>query len=150
MVTEKTMSDKQNYQNHTRWFPLVHFVIFPLLTVNLVWAIVCVIMEFDWYRLQFLLLSFTAVLMALAARAQSLRAQDRLIRLEERLRYRELLSPELAATASDFRVRQMIALRFASDEELPALAERIAAGELTEPKEIKMAIKNWRADHFRV
>lgn len=144
------MPEQQNYQNHTRWYPFVHFIITPLLLINLIWAIVCVVMEFDWFRVHYLLLSIAVLLVSFSARLQALKAQDRVIRLEERLRYKELLSPELAAKAHDFRARQMIALRFASDEELPALAERIANGELTEPKEIKMAIKNWRADHFRV
>ncbi|MBX3292627.1 MAG: hypothetical protein KF881_07030 [Acidobacteria bacterium] len=144
------MAEQQNYQNHTRWFPLVHFVISPLLLVNLIWAIVCVVQEFDWFRVQYLLLSFTLVLMSVAARLQALKAQDRVIRLEERLRYRELLPPELAAKASNFRTSQIIALRFASDDELADLATRIANGELSTPKEIKMAVTNWRGDYLRV
>lgn len=144
------MPQEQSYQNHTRWFPLVHFVIFPLLTINLIWSIVCVFMEFDWYRVQYLLLSVIAVLIAFASRLQALKAQDRVIRLEERLRYTELLEPELARTASGLRVSQMIALRFASDAELSGLVSRVASGELTTSKEIKLAIKQWKADHFRV
>ncbi len=144
------MPEQQNYQNHARWFPLVHFVLFPLALINLIWAIACVAMEFEWFRVQYLLMSIMIPILSVAARLQALKAQDRVIRLEEGLRYKELLPPDLDAKAHDFRARQMIALRFASDEELPALAERIANGELTEPKEIKMAIKNWRADHFRV
>ncbi len=144
------MPQEQNYQNHTRWFPLVHFVVFPLLTINLIWAIVCVVMEFDWFRFQYLLLSSAVVLLALAARMQALKAQDRVIRLEERLRYRDVLSADLARTAAGFRASQMIALRFAPDEELAGLIPRIASGELVSSKDIKMAIKNWRADHFRV
>lgn len=144
------MAETQNYRNHTRWFPLVHFVIFPLLAINLIWAIVCVAREFDWYRVQFLLLSITAVLMALAARAQALKAQDRIIRLEERLRYKEVLSPELATKASKLRLSQMIALRFASDEELSGLVEQTLSGEFAKQKDIKLAIRNWRGDHHRV
>ncbi len=144
------MPEQQSYQNHTRWFPLVHFVIFPMLTINLIWAIVCVVMEFDWFRAQYLLLSFTAVLLGLAARMQALKAQDRVIRLEERLRYRDVLPADLARTAVGFRASQMIALRFAPDEELAPLVQRIASGELVSSKDIKMAIKNWRPDHFRV
>ncbi len=144
------MAQEQNYQNHARWFPLVHFVIFPLLTINLIWAIVCVVMEFDWFRLQYLLLSLTVILLALAARMQALKAQDRVIRLEERLRYRDVLPADLARTAAGFRASQMIALRFAPDEELVNIIPRIGSGELTTSKEIKMAIKKWRPDHFRV
>ncbi len=144
------MSEKQTYANHTRWYPLVHFVITPLLIINLIWAIVCVVREFDWYRVQYLLLSITLVLMSLASRLQALKAQDRVIRLEERLRYKELLSPELAAKASDLRTGQIIALRFASDAELAGLVERTINGEFATTKEIKLAIKNWRGDYLRV
>ena len=144
------MPNTQTYKNHTRWYPLVHFIIFPLLTINLIWAIVCVFMEFDWYRAQFLLLSTAVVLLAFAARLQALKAQDRIIRLEERLRYTDLLEPELARMAYGLRTSQLIALRFASDEELPDLVRRISNGELTTSKEIKMAVKQWRPDHFRV
>ncbi len=144
------MERMQNYQNHTRWYPFVHFIISPLLAINLIWAIVCVLMEFEWFRVQYLLLSLILILMSFAARLQPLKAQDRIIRLEERLRYREVLSPELAAAATNFRASQVIALRFASDEELPDLVRRVIAGEISTSKEIKTAIKNWRPDHFRV
>jgi hypothetical protein len=144
------MTETQNYQNHTRWYPLVHFVITPILLVNLVWAIVCVAMEFDWYRVQYLLLSFAVILVSLAARLQALKAQDRVIRLEERLRYREVLSADLAKRADSLRVGQIIALRFASDEELPFLVERTVNGEFATTREIKLAIKNWRGDYLRV
>ena len=108
------------------------------------------VMEFDWFRVQYLLLSITVVLLALAARMQALKAQDRVIRLEERLRYTNVLKPELSRTASAFRAGQIIALRFASDEELAGLVSRIASGDLNTSKEIKLAIKQWRPDHFRV
>lgn len=144
------MAETQNYQNHTRWYPLVHFVITPILLANLIWAVVCVVMEFDWYRVQFLLLSLGVALLSLAARLQALKAQDRVIRLEERLRYREVLSADLAKRADDLRTGQIIALRFASDNELPDLVERTLRGEFATTKDIKLAIENWRADHLRV
>ncbi|MGB7210238.1 MAG: DUF6526 family protein [Pyrinomonadaceae bacterium] len=144
------MAETQNYQNHVRWFPLVHFVIFPMLAINLIWAIVCVVMEFDWHRVQFLLLSLGVVLVSLAARLQALRAQDRVIRLEERLRYKDVLSPELADKAYGLRTSQIIGLRFASDHELTGLIERVLSGELKTNKEIKLAVQNWRGDYLRV
>ncbi len=144
------MSEKQTYANHIRWYPLVHFVITPLLIINLIWAIVCVVREFDWYRVQYLLVSITLVLMSLASRLQALKAQDRVIRLEERLRYSSLLRPELAAKAYELRTGQIIALRFASDEELAHLVERTINGEFATTKEIKLAIKDWRGDYLRV
>lgn len=96
------------------------------------------------------LLSVTLILLALTSRMQPLKAQDRVIRLEERLRYRELLDPETAAKASALPESQIVALRFASDAELPELVNRVISGELKTQKEIKMAIKDWRADNFRV
>lgn len=107
-------------------------------------------MEFEWQRVQFLLLSLGVLLLSLAARLQALKAQDRVIKLEERLRYKDVLSPELAGLANNLTTGQIIALRFAPDGELPALVERVLRGELKTGKEIKQAIKNWRGDHLRV
>lgn len=144
------MKETQNYSNHVRWFPLVHFVITPILVILMIWSVVDLFRNFNAQSLQFFILTVAVLLLSFAARLQALKAQDRVIRLEERLRYKELLTPELARKASEFRARQVIALRFASDKELPALAEHISAGNLTEPVEIKKAIKDWRSDHFRV
>jgi len=72
------------------------------------------------------------------------------IRLEERLRYREVLSPELVKRADGLRTGQIVALRFAPDDELAGLVERTLNGEFAKNKEIKQAIKNWRGDHLRV
>lgn len=144
------MTESQNYQNHVRWFPLFHFVVFPLLAFNLVWQSVRLYQEPSWDRAEWVLMSFVFILMILAARLQSLRAQDRVIRLEERLRYKSLLPAELAEKASGLRTSEIIALRFASDEELPDLAARVVNGEFASPKEIKLAIRNWRGDHLRV
>jgi len=90
------------------------------------------------------------ILLGISARLQALKAQDRVIRLEERLRYKELLSPELAQRASNMPEAQIISLRFASDGELAELVEQVLDGKLKSQKEIKLAVKNWRADHFRV
>lgn len=144
------MAEKQTYANHTRWFPLVHFVIFPLLLINLIWAIVCVVREFDWMRVQILLISMVLILISLAARMQALKAQDRGIRLEERLRYKEVLPVELAGRFDEIRTGQIIALRFASDAELAGLVQQVLDGKLTTSKEIKLAIKDWRGDYLRV
>ena len=144
------MAETQSYQNHTRYFPLVHFVITPLLLFNLIWHIVRLYQEPSWDRAEMILLAITLILISLAARIQSLRAQDRVVRLEERIRYRALLPEGLAEKAAAMRTGQMIALRFASDEELPGLIERVLNGELNESKEIKLAIRNWRGDYLRV
>lgn len=145
---------EQNYSNHTRWYPLFHFVVMPLLILNFLSHLVRLFMaapDSGRKTLAFwTLLSLALILLALASRLMSLRAQDRVIRLEERLRYREVLSPELAAKASNLRVGQIIALRFASDGELAGLVERTLNGEFAKNKEIKLAIKDWRPDYLRV
>lgn len=145
---------EQNYSNHTRWYPLFHFVVVPLLVLNFLSHLVRLFMaapDSGRKTLAFwVLLSIALILLALAARLMALRAQDRVIRLEERLRYKELLTPELAEKASNLRVGQIIALRFASDAELAGLVERTLNGEFASNKEIKLAIKDWRADYLRV
>ncbi len=144
------MAETQSYSNHTRWNPLVHFVVTPLLLLNFLSHVVRLFMEPSWAMAFWTLLSFTLILMSIAARLQALTAQDRLIRLEEKLRYREVLSPELAARFNELRTGQVIALRFASDAELGGLVERTLKGEFAKPGEIKKAIKDWRGDYLRV
>lgn len=148
------MPKTQNYSNHTRWFPLFHFVVMPLLVLNLLSHLIRLFLavpESGRKALAFwVVLSFALILLALASRLQALKAQDRTIRLEERLRYREVLSPELAQRASDLPIGQIIALRFAPDDELAGLVQQVLDGKLNRQKEIKMAVKNWRADYHRV
>lgn len=144
------MSKTQTYENHVRWYPLVHFVVMPILLTNLIWQIVRFSQEKTWDRGESLLLAVGLMLLSLAARLQALKAQDRIIRLEERLRYKEILPVDLAAEAARLRTGKILALRFASDEELPELVRRTLDGELKTPKEIKQAVKNWRGDYLRV
>ncbi|MGD9589671.1 MAG: DUF6526 family protein [Pyrinomonadaceae bacterium] len=147
------MADQQNYANHARWFPLFHFVVLPLLLLHFLAHVVRLIMaEPGSGRITMASLSFLSLLVllaALAARNMALRVQDRVIRLEERLRYKELLPAEVAAKASDLPVGEIIALRFASDAELPGLVEKVLNGELKGNKPIKQAVQTWRADHLR-
>lgn len=144
---------EQNYSNHTRWFPLFHFVVMPLLLLNFLSHLVRLFMAEPQSGRKTLafwtLLSFTLILLALASRLQSLTVQNRVIRLEEKLRYKSVLSPELAAKAESLSLGQIIALRFATDAELPSLVERTLNGEFAKPKDIKKAVKDWRADHLR-
>lgn len=144
---------EQNYSNHTRWFPLFHFVVMPLLLLNFLSHLVRLFMAEPQSGRKTLafwtLLSFTLILLALASRLQSLTVQNRVIRLEEKLRYKSVLSPELAVKAESLSLGQIIALRFATDAELPSLVERTLNGEFAKPKDIKKAVKDWRADHLR-
>lgn len=144
------MPKHQTYANHIRWYPLVHFVIQPLLIINLIYQSARLYQEPNWDMVFLVALSLIFILMVIAARLQALKAQDRLIRLEERLRYTRLLPPELAAQAMTMRTGTTIALRFASDDELEKLVTQVLNGELTTSKEIKRAITNWNGDYLRV
>ncbi len=144
------MEMTQDYQTHTRWHPPYHFVLAPIILINLIYSLVRLIQDPGWDRAEFFLLAVGLVILTLVARVNALRAQDRLIRLEEQLRFSKVLPPELAAKAMNLKPSQYIALRFASDDELSDLVNKVVGGELTEQKEIKMAVKSWRADFFRV
>lgn len=144
------MTETQNYKNHVRRYPLVHYFLTPILLFNLVWQAVRLYQEPDWDRAEHLLMAFAFIVLSIAARLQALKAQDRVIRLEETLRYQKLLTPDLAARAAELPAGKIVALRFASDEELQDLLRRTLNNEFQNSKEIKLAIKNWRADHLRV
>ncbi len=143
------MAEKQNYKNHVRWYPLFHFVLTPLLALNLIWQIAMLLQERTWDRAENLVVAMVLIIISSTARLQALKVQDRVIRLEESLRYKGLLSDELAEKAGQLSLGKMIALRFASDEELPELIQRTLNGEFKNNKELKHAIKNWRGDHVR-
>jgi hypothetical protein len=143
---------EQNHSNHTRFDPRFHFILIPVLLINLVITIVVLSREWPrhlWLHAWIVVMAFTLLLLAGVARSSALLVQDRVIRLEERLRYHHLLAPELYSEAKSLHLRQIIALRFASDAELPALVKRTLAEKLA-PKAIKQAITSWRADELRV
>jgi hypothetical protein len=140
----------QTYKNHVRYFPLFHFILFPLLSLNLIYQAVRLYQEPSTDRAVFTLLSLAFIAMIVAARTQALRAQDRVIRLEETIRYKEILSAELASRASELSLGQLVALRFAGNEELSDLFKRTCDNEFATTKEIKQAVKNWRGDYHRV
>ncbi len=139
----------QNFDNHARFFPLFHFVVVPLLLFNLIWSIVRVVRQFSAESVVSLILAIAFVLLALAARLMALAVQDRLIRLEMRLRFARLLPPDLQPRADSLTVNQFVSLRFAGDEELPALTRKVLAENLTDRKAIKRLVKNWQADLLR-
>jgi hypothetical protein len=143
------MAETQNYSNHVRWYPLVHFFLTPVLLFNFVWQIVWLYQELNWDRAENLLLAVGLIALSLAARLQALKAQDRVIRLEEVLRYKEILPPDLYEQSKKLRAGQIVALRFAADDELAELMRRVLNGELKNSKEIKLAVKNWRGDYLR-
>jgi Family of unknown function (DUF6526) len=141
---------QQTYANHTRWHPPFHFFVLPVMLINFVWAIVEFVKTPAWHQGWWIVVSAAVVELTFLARTNALKVQDRIIRLEEQLRYQQLLPADLAHQARALRVGQIIALRFASDEELPGLVREVLGGRLTKAAEIKRAIKNWRSDTFRV
>lgn len=143
------MSQKQNFENHSRFFPLFHFVVAPILLLNIVWSIVRLTRHVSFDAIVALLVAIALFLLALTARLMALTVQDRLIRLEMRLRLQQLLQPQLRARIPEFTVDQLISLRFASDAELPALAQKVLDEKLTSRKIIKKMVRDWQADLLR-
>lgn len=146
------MADQpQNFANHAKYMPMFHFFSAPLSMIFLVWSAwrAITIRDVETY---YLLVGALALFGAVSvARLSPLRAQDRLIRLEEQLRYARLLPADLAARAqAAFLPRHYIALRFASDGELATMVEMVVKNPALTGKEIKSQIKIWRPDHFRV
>ena len=125
-------------------------MLFPILFIHFAWCVWRTTQALTLEHAEQLLLSVGLLLMMLLVRVNPLKAQDRIIRLEEQLRYQRLLPADLAARASALPVGFMVALRFASDLELQELAQRAVDGAFAKPKDLKQAIKNWRGDYFRV
>jgi hypothetical protein len=139
----------QTYANHTQRVPAFHFVTVPLLLATFIGSWV------NWSRSSgdlvysaslLMTLSLGVLILSILARVFALRAQDRAIRAEEQLRHYVLTGKLLDSRLT---IRQIIALRFASDQEFPALAERAAHQQMSE-KDIKKAIAHWRPDTYRV
>ncbi len=141
----------QDLANHTRWHPPFHFVLLPFLIVNMIWSGVRVWRNPEWDTMEGFLLAIALIATAVFSRFNALKAQDRLIRLEEQLRFQRVLPADLAARAiKSLDAPQYVALRFASDAELAGLVEKVLAGNPASSGDIKKAIKNWRGDYFRV
>ena len=141
---------EQTLKNHGRFVPLYHFFALPILIGNFGAKV------YFWFKAGFALSHFFSILLAAAlflgvlyGRLFALAVQDRLIRLEERLRYEKVLPEELRWRADELTVNQFIALRFASDDELPALMKKVLDEKVTNRKAIKQLIKNWRPDYLR-
>jgi hypothetical protein len=142
-------SSPPNHSQHTRYDPLFHFFILPVFVATLVSSIVHSMRQPGLHSAWLVAFMVAAVLVVFKVRLYSLKVQDRVIRLEERLRLMTLLDPSLRPRIAELTEAQLIALRFASDGELPALAAR-ALNEKLAPAEIKKAIQQWRLDYWRV
>ena len=140
----------QTRENHERFVPIFHFVAGPILLGLFVWSVVRLVKAPSVDSGGAVALLFALLVVYLFARVFALRAQDRVIRLEEQLRYQRLLSADLLARISEFTIEQYVALRFASDAELPKLARTVLDQKLTDQKQIKAMISEWRPDYQRV
>jgi hypothetical protein len=146
----------QTFANHTRWDPLFHFFLIPFFSLALLLTLIHFFAHiteggfFDHvHAFLLVLLAVALVIAVLKIRLYALRVQDRVIRLEERLRLTTLLAEPLRSRISELTEDQLIGLRFASDAEIPKLVER-ALNEKLDRRGIKKAIQNWRPDYWRV
>ena len=141
---------EQNFANHAKTVPAFHFFVLPVLFLNIGWSI------YRWKTLLWSIdggiwvLTSVAILVGfLCARMFALSVQDRVIRMEERLRCERLLPQDLQARILEFEPGQLISLRFAGDAEFPGLARKVLDEKMKDRKTIKQQIKNWRSDYLR-
>jgi len=139
----------QNYANHTRWVPPYNFVAGPIFLLNFGWAIYRLVKVQSAETVIALLLSIALLILFLFSRLFTLTVQDRVIRLEMQLRMASVLAVDLRPRIPEFTRDQMVALRFASDAELPVLARKVLDEKINDRTVIKKQIKNWRADELR-
>ena len=140
---------KQNFANHARFVPIFHYVAAPILVLNLSWA-VWSLRELSFPAVLDLLVAIALIIVFFCARVFALKAQDRVIRLEMRLRMRELLPDDLQGRINEFTPTQMVGLRFAGDAELPDLARKVLDENIAAATPIKKLITDWQGDYYRV
>lgn len=142
-------STPQNLKNHTRFDPPYHFVLLGVLVINLGYAVYHLVRHFGYSSGWFVVLSLAAFIALFRLRTYPLKVQDRVIRLEERLRLQALAPNEWHTQMCNLTEDQLIGLRFAADDEVVALAKQALEEKLTR-KQIKERIKDWRADDWRI
>lgn len=139
----------QTLQNHGKLDPLFHFFLAPVALFIVIGAGYHLYKEPSWMSIAHLIVAFWVLIATFKIRLYALKVQDRVIRLEERLRLERLLSEPLKSRIYELTEQQLIAIRFASDGEIPVLVEKTLKTNLT-PKQIKQAIQSWRPDYWRV
>ena len=144
------MKTPQNFSNHTKRPLLLFRSSIVLAVAAFAHFFLRTVGEFTLDRLALTLLALSLVMATFYVRLYPLRLQDRVIRNEERLRLLEILPDDLRSHVGELTTRQLIGIRFAPDDEVTDIVRRIVDGELTEMKEIKRAVRNWRADHQRI
>jgi Family of unknown function (DUF6526) len=145
------MADRavQNFSNHTRFDPLFHFFVLPVFAITLILTIVHLVRRPGLHSAWMVVVMVAVVVAAFKIRLYALKVQDRVIRVEERMRLERLLGEALLSRIGEFTEAQLVGLRFASDAELPALAAR-ALSEKLSMAEIKKSVQQWRPDYWRV
>lgn len=142
--------NEQRFANHVRFVPLYHFFAIPVFVINFVWSLFRLKqLEFSFAGIFGVILAAALLVLVFEARLFALAVQDRVIRLEERVRYAQVLPADLQARTCDLTIDQIVSLRFACDAELPALARKVLDEKLTERKAIKKLVKDWRPDYQR-
>ena len=140
----------QTFANHTKLVPLFHYVVLSILSINVLLAIYRMATGFSFETAWGAVVACALILVGFFARVFALGAQDRVIRLEERLRMHGLLPDDLKPRINNFTMDQLAALRFASDDELPALARQVVDDIIGDRKTIKQLVVSWRADYQRL
>jgi uncharacterized protein DUF6526 len=143
------MDKPQSYAHHAKFDPAFHFFVLPVLAINVIAAIYHLVRFPGLGSAWFLVLSLALAALAGRTRAFATKLQDRVIRLEERIRMTALLPEPLRSRIGELTDSQFVGLRFASDAELPALVQR-ALDEKLSRTDIKKAVTNWRPDYSRV
>ena len=139
----------QTYANHVRYDPLFHYFLLPVSAVTIGLSVFEAIRHLNYLTVWSIVLALAFTVLIVKARVYALKAQDRVIRLEERLRLATLLSDPWRSRIAELSESQLIALRFAPDDEVATLVERTLTGNLAQ-NDIKKAVVNWRADYFRI
>lgn len=139
----------QNYANHRKYVPAFHFVAVPLLVANFVWQASKLKQGASTDAIINVTTAAALVIVCFLARIFALKVQDRVIRLEMRLKLREVLPAEMHYKISQLTAKQLVGLRFASDGELPALVTQILKDNIASADSIKKMIKDWQADDHR-
>lgn len=143
------MDNSQNYSNHARFDPPFHFFLLPVTLITVVSIIVRAVRFPSLSNIWLVVVALAVLVAVFKIRLNALKVQDRVIRLEERLRMMTVLPEGLRPRIAELTEDQFVGLRFASDEELPALVKR-ALDEKLSRKQIKQAVTNWRPDYLRV
>ena len=140
----------QSFESHAKMVPLYHYWATAFLVAPTLYFLILTVTSFSVMNLMLLSFAIGVNIVGLFSRLFPLGVQDRVIRLEERMRMERLLPAELKLRINEISTDHLIGLRFASDGELADLVRRVLDGELATRKDVKAAVKSWRADHQRI